>query len=100
MWGRRHADIFALHVADMGGELVLSEAQLSLCRRAATIETELEAFEARLSVGEDVDIDLMGRLVGQLRRLFECVGLQRAKRDITPSLSEYLAAKQHREAAE
>jgi hypothetical protein len=36
-WARRQRDLIALHIADLGGEERLSENQLSLCRRAATL---------------------------------------------------------------
>ena len=50
-WARQR-DLIALHLADLGGEERLSENQLSLCRRAATLETELEMLEGQLSLGE------------------------------------------------
>jgi hypothetical protein len=40
---RRFYDLIALHVSDMGGRANLSEAQLALIKRAATLEVELEA---------------------------------------------------------
>jgi hypothetical protein len=46
-WARRQRDLIALHLADLGGEERLSENQLSLCRRAATLETELEMLEGQ-----------------------------------------------------
>src|SRR6516164_9825968 len=41
-WSRRYRDLVQGHVADMGGRDLLSEAQLSLIKRASAIECELE----------------------------------------------------------
>ncbi len=80
-WTRRWKDLVALHVGDLGGREIMTEFQLALCRRAASIETTLESFEASLSEGQAVDLDLYGRLVGHLRRIAETLGLQRVARD-------------------
>jgi hypothetical protein len=53
-WYRRWKDIVELHADDLGGQALLSEAQMSLCRRAATLEVELEHIEGQLSLGGDV----------------------------------------------
>jgi hypothetical protein len=92
-WARRQRDLIALHIADLGGEERLSENQLSLCRRAATLETELEMLEGQLSLGKVADLDLYNRLSGNLRRILESLGLERRSRDVTSSLSTYLQAK-------
>jgi hypothetical protein len=90
-WSRRYYDLCVGHINDLGGRDVLSEAQLSLIRRASAIECELERLDAALSLGEAVDLDSYGRATSHLRRLFEVLGLQRRAREIVPSLSEYLA---------
>jgi hypothetical protein len=79
--------------SDIGGAETASEAQISLCRRAATIEVQLEAMEGQLSLGNDaaVDLDLYNRLAGNLRRILESLGLRRVARTI--SLRQYLDAK-------
>jgi hypothetical protein len=79
------------HVSDLGGADFLSEAQFSLIRRAAAIECELERLDARLSVGEPVDLDSYGRCAGHLRRLFETIGVERRPRDVTPSIADIAA---------
>ena len=92
-WARRQRDLLALHIADLGAEERLSENQLSLCRRAATLETELEMLEGQLSLGKVADLDLYNRLSGNLRRILESLGLERKSKDVTPDLRSYLAAK-------
>jgi hypothetical protein len=78
---------------DRGGEDYLSEGQKSMCRRAATLEVNIEQMEATMSEGQGVDLDLYNRLAGNLRRVFETLGLERVSRDMTPRLSDYLQAK-------
>jgi hypothetical protein len=41
-WSRRYADLIAGHASDMGGPEMLSEAQLSLIRRAVTLEVAFD----------------------------------------------------------
>jgi hypothetical protein len=91
-WSRRFHDLVQRHVADLGGRDVLSEAQLSLCKRAAALACELEQMEGRMSLGQQVDIDRFGRAASHLRRILEALGLERRARDVTPSLAEYLAS--------
>ena len=100
VWARRQRDLFELHVSDLGPPEMLSEAQLSICRRVATIEVELERQEGALSKGEEIDLDRYSRISGNLRRMLESIGIERAKRDLTPDLASYLAGKARLEAAE
>jgi hypothetical protein len=89
-WSRRYRDLVQGHVADMGGRDLLSEAQLSLVKRASAIECELEQMEGRLSKGEQVDLDTFTRAASHLRRLLETLGLERKPRNVTPSLADIL----------
>jgi hypothetical protein len=89
---RRFRDLVASHVSDLGGADALSENQRSLIRRAVTIEIQLEALEAGLSEGKEIDLDVYGRAAGHLRRVLETLGLKRVPRDITP-LHDYIAKK-------
>ena len=92
-WSRRYRDLVAGHVSDLGGAPVLSEAQLSLCRRASALECELEQMEGRLSMGEEIDLDVFARAASHLRRLFETLhglGIERKPRTIA-TLGDLLA---------
>jgi hypothetical protein len=51
-WARRMKDVIELHLADLGGADVVSEAEASIVRRAATLTIELERIEAKFSTGE------------------------------------------------
>jgi hypothetical protein len=81
-WSRRYRDLVVRHISDLGGRDMLSEAQLSLVRRAAALACELEQMEARMSQGEAVDIDRFGRAAGHLRRILESLGLKRQPRKV------------------
>jgi hypothetical protein len=89
-WSRRYHDLVVRHVQDLGGPDLLSEAQLSLIRRATSIECELERLDALLSTGAEVDLDAYGRASSHLRRLFETIGVERRPRDVGPSLGDIL----------
>jgi hypothetical protein len=93
-WSRRYFDLCSHHIRDISagaGRDVLTEAQLSLIRRAAAIECELERLDALLSRGELVDLNEYGRASSHLRRIFETLGIERRAHDITPSLAEIQA---------
>jgi hypothetical protein len=80
-----------MHIADLGGEDMVSAAERSLIRRAATLTVELEILELRFakkSGASDKDLDLYIRATGGLRRLLETIGLKRVARDVTPTLND------------
>jgi hypothetical protein len=91
-WARRYRDLLELHADDLGGAGLLSEAQHSLIRRAATLEIECERLEGRLSDGNDIVLDIYARTASHLRRILETLGIERAKRDVTPALNDYVAS--------
>jgi hypothetical protein len=76
-WSRRYRDLVVGHCNDLGGRDLLSEAQLSLIRRAAALAVELEHMEARMSHGVEVDLESFGRAASHLRRIYEAIGLRR-----------------------
>ena len=101
-WSRRYSDLCNHHVQDIScglGRNVLSEAQLSLIRRAAAIECELERLDALLSIGEDINLDEYGRATSHLRRLFEVLGVERKPLDLNPRLDDVVREHQQRAAA-
>jgi len=82
--GREWSDLIFAHTNDLGSAETLSEAQISICRRAATLECELEAMEGRMSAGRPIEIEVYGRLCGRLCRLFEMIGVRRVTRAPDP----------------
>ena len=99
-WSRRYRDLVVRHISDLGGRTELSEAQLSLVRRAAALACELESMEARMSQGEGINLDSFGRAASHLCRIYEAIGLKREPRDVTPSLAELIAQDEAAQAAE
>jgi hypothetical protein len=83
-WAKRWADLIVAHVSDLGGIEMISEAQLSICRRAGALECELESIEARMSASEPIDLAVYARLTGCLCRLFELVGVKRLSKPLDP----------------
>jgi hypothetical protein len=82
-WVRRCKDLIEIHLADLPDA---SAAERSIVRRAAVLTTELERIEAKFaSAGEagPFDLDLYQRTAGGLRRLLECIGLERRLGDVT-----------------
>jgi hypothetical protein len=99
-WARRLRDVLSLHLSDLGGLDMVSEAEKSLARRAAVLTVQLEKMESKFSVGDDDDLDLYQRTAGNLRRLLESLGLQRRQREVSTPLRERFAreAVEHTEA--
>jgi hypothetical protein len=79
-WARRFHDIVVGLVSDAGGRDQLSEAKFAIAKRAASLMCECELMEARLSRGEQIDLDKLGRAASHARRLLESLGLQRVAR--------------------
>jgi hypothetical protein len=90
-WSRRFRDLLAEIVSDLGGPDHLSEGQRQLARRCATIALECERLEGQAVAGQSIDLDLYGQMTDRLGRAFQRLGLKRVKRDITPSVEEYVA---------
>jgi hypothetical protein len=85
-WVRRLRDLIALHLADLGGDDHVSEAERSIVRRAATLTVELERMEAVFAVAGEAQpdqLDLYQRTANSLRRLLETNGLKRRPKDVT-----------------
>lgn len=83
-WQRRYRDLCALHAGDLGGPEMLSEAQKQLIRRISALEILCEQWEAAMSDGKEVDLDLYNRTSGNLKRMYETIGLNRVAREINP----------------
>lgn len=91
-WARRWRDLKALYADDLGGESTLSEFQLGLVSTASTLRCQLEKFEGQLSLGQDIDTDLYGRIAGHYRRICSELGIERKARDITPETLDQIGA--------
>jgi hypothetical protein len=97
LWVRRLYDLIASITQDMGGDDAISESERSIIRRIATQTVAIEKLEAQFALDGEADdrkLDLHQRLSNTLRRNQEALGLKRRSRDITPTLDQYLAARQ------
>lgn len=81
-WARRFRDLIQLHLLDLGGPENCSEAQVSLVRRAATLEIELERMEYEFAKPDRIAgakaLDRYSMLSNTLRRLLTTLGLDRS----------------------
>jgi hypothetical protein len=99
-WSRRFHDLLLGHIHDCSagqGPNALSDAQLCLIRRAASIECELERLDALLSCGKEIDMDAYARISGHLRRMWETLGLERKQKNVN-AMDAYLARKRKQDA--
>lgn len=78
----------AAMMADLGGEATLSYARRSLVRRAIHLEARIEALEAGLAAGVDLDPVRYTALVNTLLGLLRALGLKREARNVT--LNDYI----------
>jgi len=65
------------YLSDKGGIDHVSAVTYALCRLAASLGTEREIMEGKLSLGQEVDLDQFGRLAGHERRVLESLGSER-----------------------
>ena len=81
-WARRFRDLIQLQLLDLGGPEGCSESQVSLVRRAATLEIELEKFEFEFArpdrTAGNRALDRYSMLTNTLRRLLVTLGLERS----------------------
>jgi hypothetical protein len=88
IWAKRAKEQIFAHCQWRGGAANCSSAELSLIRRAACLEVELERMEQQFANAGEADpaeLDLYARVVGNLRRTFEtlAMGLEPRARDVT-----------------
>jgi hypothetical protein len=88
---RRYRDVLEEFIRDIGGDP--SGAQSAIARRAAALCVVCEQAEAEMIAGGELDLAEFTTAANSLRRLLSDLGLERRAKDITPSLSQYLANK-------
>jgi hypothetical protein len=79
-------------VEDLGGSDRLSTVQKHLVEAFAGVALAVHDVNARLLLGEEIDIVEQSQAVSTMVRVAQRIGLRRVARDISPSLSEYLEA--------
>jgi hypothetical protein len=88
---RRYRDIIGAVISDQGGAEHLSETRLQLIRRFSGASVLAEQIEARLALGEQIDIREYSLLVSTMVRVAQRLGIERRAKNVTPSLGQYLS---------
>ncbi len=91
---RRYRDIATAILVDQGGVEQCSESRQQLVRRFAAAAVLAEMLEAQLARGEKIDISEHALLCSTLVRVARQIGVDRIAKNVTPTLSEYLRAKE------
>jgi hypothetical protein len=87
---RRYKTIASAILLDQGGADACSESRKQLVRRFAAAAVLAEQMESRLANGEDISIAEHALLCSTLVRVARQIGINRAAKDITPTLDQYL----------
>lgn len=90
---KRYRDIASQIIVDQGGEDRLAEARLQLIRRFSAAAVLAEQMEARMVLGEQIDINLHALLTSSLVRVASKIGINRRAKEIVPTLKHYLEVK-------
>jgi len=85
---------------DLGGQDRLSTVQKHLVEAFAGAAVHLNDLNARLLLGEEIDLLAQTSAIDALVKIASRLGVHRLQREITPSLSDYLRSNQRLEAAE
>lgn len=91
---RRYRDVYADLLTHLGGNDHVSEARRHLAKRATALIVWCEIVESKLAAGDSLDVGAYTTSVNTLRRLLADLGLDPTQRNLTPSLADYLAAKE------
>jgi hypothetical protein len=98
---RKIFDAIAHGVAqDLGGENQLSTVQLHLVEAFAGIAITCNSINAKLLLGEEVDLMQHFQAVSSLCRIASRIGINRIAKNIEPDLATYLRDREKREVVE
>ena len=87
---RRFRDVYGDLLEHAGGDARISEARRHLVKRATALIVWCEIVEAKLANGEALDTQAYNGACNTLRRLLSDIGLDRAIKDVTPRLGDYV----------
>ena len=83
--------------ADMGGEEHLSAIERHLVEAFAGVSIHLGHLHAKLLQGEQINMLEHATAVSTMARIASRIGVKRVPRDVTPTLSQYLARERDNE---
>ena len=78
---------------DLGGREQLSAIEKSLIQAYAGSAILLDDLNARVVLGQEIDVGTHAQVTSALVRIASRLGLQRRQRDVTPTVEEYLRSK-------
>jgi len=78
---------------DLGGREQLSAIEKSLIQAYAGSAILLDDLNARVVLGQEIDVGTHAQMTSALVRIASRLGLQRRQRDVTPTVEEYLRSK-------
>jgi hypothetical protein len=88
---RRQFDAIANGIAaDMGGESRLSTVEKHLVEAFAGVAVHVSDINARLLLGQDIDVVEHSQAISTLVRVASRIGTSRRAKNVTPSLKQYL----------
>jgi hypothetical protein len=79
---------------DLGGYDALSAIELALIEAFVGASLTMQTLNAKIMLGEEVDLGLHALIAGALCRLASRLGVSRRAKDISPTLSDMLKASQ------
>ena len=79
---------------DLGGPAGLTAVQRALIEAFAATSILVNDQGARVVLGEPVDVATFAQLTSTMCRLASRIGIERIARDVTPTLDQYLRAKE------
>lgn len=80
-------------VAERGGAERMSVLKLAMIESIAVVSAMIKDAEVRWLRGEPVELSEIGTLLNARRREAQMVGLEIEPKDVTPTLSDYLASR-------
>ncbi len=94
---RHYRSIIDAIVQDLGGSAAVGEVKMGLVEQYAATRVLADQIKLRTFASKEVSVTEHSLLSSTLKRLAASIGVEREPRDVTPTLSEYLASKQQRE---
>lgn len=88
-WARRQRDFLDQYISDQGGIDHVTAVVYAKCRMAASLGVERELMEGKRSLGQEIDLDQFGRLIGQERRVLESLGADRIAKPAANSVLDH-----------
>jgi hypothetical protein len=90
---QRFKELVSAYSSDLGGDL--STAKAAIIQRVVSLQVWCESIEVVYAETGELDIAAFTTATNALRRLLADIGLERRPRDVSESLSDYVAKATH-----